>query len=193
VGNGHVYVRGDVPAAGCRTTDDSAVAVKAGLKVTTTGTNGVGSFTATCAGAVDRAGNDQGAPVSASYLVVYGMGAFRSPLPGSTVPKSARTITVRFRLTNAAGVSIRNTTAAALAAAKKVKSTLAGPGIKPVTSVCRWAATARVFTCAIKIPVGARTGKSERYTITAAENLGTGFIRVPALAKAANPEVIHFR
>lgn len=193
VGNGQVYVRGNVPATGCHTTDDSAVAVKARLKVATKGTNGVGSFTATCAGAVDRAGNDQAAPVSRSYLVAYGMGAFRSPLSGSTVAKSARTITVRFRLTNAAGVAITKTTAAALAAAKKVKSTLAGPGIKPVTSVCGWAATARVFTCAIKIPAGVRTGKSERYTITATENLGTGFIRVPAVAKAVNPEVIHFR
>ncbi|MGH3401641.1 MAG: pentapeptide repeat-containing protein [Streptosporangiaceae bacterium] len=193
VSKGHVYVRGNVPAAGCRTTDNSAVAVKARLKVTTTGTNGVGSFTATCAGAVDRAGNDQTAPVSASYLVAYGMGGFRSPLAGSTVAKSTRTITVRFRLTNAAGVAITKTAAAAMAAAKKVKSTLAGPGIKPVTSVCRWAATAGVFACAIKIPAGVRTGKSELYTITATENLGTGFIRVPALAKAANPETIHFR
>lgn len=38
VGNGHVYVRGNVPAAGCHTTDDTAVAVKARLKVTTAGT-----------------------------------------------------------------------------------------------------------------------------------------------------------
>jgi hypothetical protein len=38
-----------------------------------------------------------------------------------------------------------------------------------------------------------RTGKSTLYTITASENIGTGFIRVPAVAKAANPETIHFR
>src|SRR5215813_12840777 len=76
--------------------DDPAVATKATLVVTTTGTHGVGSFTATCAGAGDRAGNKQLAPVIAKFTVVYGFGGFRSPLPGTTVAKSVHNINVRF-------------------------------------------------------------------------------------------------
>lgn len=193
VDNSKTYVQGKVPAAGCDTTDNGRVAVKAKLTLTTKGRNGAGSFKATCAGAVDLAGNHQKAPVAASYAVIYAMSAFKSPLPGSTVAKSAHAITVRFTLTNAAGVAIAKKAASALAAAKDVKVALAGPGIKSVTSVCGWSTTGSDFSCAIKVPAGVRTGKSERYTITASENVGTGFTRVPAVAKAANPEVIHFR
>ncbi len=193
VSNDAVYVRGAAPAAGCKTTDNSKVAVPAKLIMTAKGVNGVGRFTATCAGAEDRAGNEQAAPVSATYVVAYGFGGFTSPVPGSTVAKSARTIAARFRLTGSNGAAITSSTAAALATARKVKSTLTGPGIKPVAAVCTWSTTARVFNCTIKIPAGVQTGKSHRYSITTTENLGTGFIRVPVVAKKANPEVIHFK
>jgi len=131
--------------------------------------------------------------VSATYTVVYGFGGFRSPLPGSTLTKSAGTIHARFRLTDASGTPIAARTAAALAAAHKIRMTLAGPGIRPVTAACQWDTAARTFGCAIKIPSGAKTGNSQRYTITAAENLSTGYVRAPAVGRAVNPESIHFR
>jgi uncharacterized protein YjbI with pentapeptide repeats len=193
VANHRQYVLGAVPKAGCRTTDNSAVAVPATLTVTTTGAHGVGAFVATCAGAVDRAGNDQASPVSVTYTVVYGFGGFIAPVPGSTIAKSSHTIKAKFRLTNAAGKSIASTVAASLAAAHHVRVTLAGPAIGPVIAVCAWNSTARVFICPIKIPAGVRTGTSNRYTITAAENLGSGFVKVPAVGKGGNPEAIHFR
>jgi hypothetical protein len=42
-------------------------------------------------------------------------------------------------------------------------------------------------------PGGVRTGTSNRYTITAAENPGSGFVKVSAVGKGGNPEAIHFR
>jgi hypothetical protein len=49
------------------------------------------------------------------------------------------------------------------------------------------------LTCAIRIPPGVRTGISQRYTLRASENVGTGFLTVPAVRGTADPEVIHFR
>lgn len=193
VGNLRQYILGAVPSPGCKTTDDSAVAVKATLAVTTTGAHAVGSFTATCSGAVDRAGNKQAAAVKATYTVVYGFGGFRSPVPGSTVAKSARTIKVRFRFANAEGTAISGSIAAALAAGHKVRVTLAGPNINPVTATCGWNTTARVFACSIKIPAGVRTGQTRNYKITVAENVGTGFLTAPGVGGGVNPETIHFK
>src|SRR6202040_2922909 len=58
VTNGAIYTFGSVlPTAGCNTTDAlSGVATNATVSVTG-GTNGAGTFTATCAGATDIAGN----------------------------------------------------------------------------------------------------------------------------------------
>lgn len=187
------YVLGAVPAPGCATTDDSMVAVPASLTVTTTGSKGVGPFTATCAGAVDRAGNVQAAPVRASYNVLYRFGGFITPRAGSTVAKSAGTVTVRFQLTNPAGRPIASSIASPLAAAHRVQASLTGPGIKkPALSACGWNTSTRVFRCVIKIPAGVKTGNATRYLITAIENLGAGFLPAPKVGKAVNPEVIHF-
>ncbi len=193
VSNHGQYVLGATPKPGCRTTDNSVVATPAALKVTTTGAHGVGAFTATCAGAVDQAGNEQAAPVSATYTVLYGFGGFSSPVAGSTISRSARKITVRFRLTNAASKAIATGIDSSLGRARKVRVTLAGHGITAVTVFCSWSAKAREFSCTIKIPAGVRAGRSFRYTLTASENLGTGFTRVPKAGKAANPETIHFK
>jgi hypothetical protein len=187
------YVYGQVPAAGCTTTDAvSGVSVRATPKVTTTGKNGVGSFTATCAGAVSVAGYAQASPVRVSYTVVYGFGGFSTPKAGSTLKKSAATITVRFRLATAAGVPIPASVAAALAKANDVRVTLRGPGIAPVTADCAWATGAKVFQCAIATPKGIKTGKASPSTITAYENTGPGFSAAPALGSAVNPETVYF-
>jgi hypothetical protein len=56
------------------------------LTITTTGSQGVGRFTATCAGAVDLAGNRQLNPVRATYTVLYGMSGFLAPPAGAPLP-----------------------------------------------------------------------------------------------------------
>ena len=86
----------------------SGVAKATVLKVTTSGTGGVGSFTASCTGAVGVAGAAQAKTVSASYTVDYGFAGFTAPRPGAAVPTSGHKITVRFRLDNAAGQAIGN-------------------------------------------------------------------------------------
>jgi hypothetical protein len=62
-----------------------------------------------------------------------------------------------------------------------------------VTVLCGWNATQKAFTCAIRIPSGVRTGSEQHYTLTAGENVGTGWPTVPAVRGTVNPEVIHFR
>jgi len=171
----------------------SGVATPASLTVTTTGSDGVGPFTASCAGALSVAGDKQAAPVSAGYTVVYGMDGFLAPKPGSTLRKSARQITVRFRLADASGQPASPAAVASLAAAGRVGVTLRGPGIRPVTARCAWVASERYLRCQLPVPAGVRTGRTSDYTITAAEHLGAAFVTVPAVGGAVNPEVIHFR
>jgi hypothetical protein len=192
--NGHVYV--GLPITGCKTTDDGTVATPAAIlstRITTGGNDAVGLFRTTCFGAVDLAGNQQQSPVIVTYTAVWGMKGFIAPANGSTVARSSKTITVRFRLTLYTGASVFGGTQASLAAAHGVRATLSGPGIKAVTVNCGWNASQANLTCAIPIPSGVRTGSSQRYTITAAENVGTGFLTIPAVLGTVNPEVIHFR
>jgi uncharacterized protein YjbI with pentapeptide repeats len=191
VRTGARYLLDAVPTAGCKTTDNGTVATLASLKLTTSGKNGVGRFTATCSGAVDLAGNKQQAPVSASYTVVYGFGGFTQPRAGSSVPRSAP-VTVRFRLTNANGTPVAGSIAAALARAGLVRVTLRGPGISPVAARCSWQSPARYFRCTVRHGA-VRTGRSVRYTLTVTENVGAGFLTAPAIRGASDPEVIHFR
>jgi uncharacterized protein YjbI with pentapeptide repeats len=193
VASGARHVYGKVPAAGCATTDAvSGVSVRATVKVTTTGKNGVGSFTATCAGAISVAGSTQAAPVRVGYTVVYGFGGFSAPKAGGTLKKSAPTFTVKFRLVSASAAPIADSVAAALAKAHDVRVTLRGPGIAAVTADCTWSASAKDLQCAVRTPKGIKAGKSNRYTITAYENTGPGFTAAPAIGVAANPETVYF-
>jgi len=69
VNDGASYPLGSVPTAGCDTQDaQSGVATPATLTVTGGNGNGLGSFIATCSGAVDHAGNSAD-PVSVTYTV----------------------------------------------------------------------------------------------------------------------------
>jgi uncharacterized delta-60 repeat protein len=109
VTDGAQYVLGAVPAAGCSTTDGtSGVAAAASVTVAPTGSNGVGLFTATCAGATDKAGN-QASSVSARYVVVYAFGGFFSPVdnpPVVNVVKAGQAIPVKFSLAGNRGLNI---------------------------------------------------------------------------------------
>jgi hypothetical protein len=123
----------------------------------------------------------------------YGLSGFISPLPGSTLARSAGRIVVRFRFTNAAGRLIASSTAATLAAQHRVEAVLTGPGIAKVSVLCTWDKTARYFLCVIKIPARVETGKNHSYFLAALEKLGNGFLDAPADPGAANPEIVHFR
>ncbi|HUB40515.1 MAG TPA: pentapeptide repeat-containing protein [Streptosporangiaceae bacterium] len=187
------YVVGKVPAAGCMTTESiSGVAEAAQLSTSTGGSDGVGPFTATCAGAVSVAGNPQAGPAQAKYTVGYGFGGFAAPRSGSTVRASAHHIAVRFRLVNAKGTAISDATAKALAWAHDARVTLTGPGIRATSAFCSWSAQAHAFSCTLKIPATVKTGRRAKYALTAEENVGTGFYAVPDVGRTTNPERIHF-
>ncbi|TVZ00001.1 pentapeptide repeat-containing protein [Trebonia kvetii] len=191
IANGKVYPLGSAPVPACATTDSlSGVASAAKLTVTGTSTHGTGSFTATCAGATNKAGL-AAKPVTVPYSVGYRFGGMSSPKPGSTLPKSTRTITVHFALAGATGKAIAASWAAALAKAGQVRVAFAGPGVSRVTAGCSWK-TAGYFLCSVKVPAGIKTGKSHPYAITALERLGAAFVPVPVTGKTANPATIHF-
>src|SRR5262249_49700782 len=99
----------------------------------------------------------------------------------------------KFRLTNAAGQPIAASVASALASASRVRVTLAGPGIAPLTTACGFDRVAGQFTCNVKPPKSLRTGTANPYTLTVEVNAGTGFVTTPAVgAGASNPETIFF-
>lgn len=194
VATGAHYVVGQVPAAGCTTIEKiSGIGTAASLGVATGGKNGVGPFSATCAGAVSVAGLPQAAPVRARYTVGYGFGGYSAPRAGSTISRSSGHFTAAFGLVSASGQAIPAKAASQLAWAKDIRVVLAGPGIKAVTAFCEWSGTAREFGCTVKIPAGVKTGHSHKYTITAQEDVGSQFYSVPAVGKTGNPEVVHFR
>jgi hypothetical protein len=190
VTDGGQYVFGAEPTPGCTTTDNlSGVKTQATVSVTTP-PGGVGQFTATCSGAVDVADNHS-ADVVVHYTVVYGFGGFLTPLPFETLKQPGSTIAVKFRLTNAAGTPISGTIAAALAAAGKVKVVLAGPGGFSQEVLCSW--SNNFFSCDIKTPKGLPAGTGNPYTLTAYEDVGTGFVVAPPVGTAVNPETVFFK
>lgn len=130
---------------------------------------------------------------SCASALTFRFAGFITPRPGSTVAAAARHVTIHFRLDTASGAAIRASVAAAIAAAKEVRVTLAGPGIKAATVYCSWNSSLAEFACTITDPRGIEKGKSHSYTITVAEKPGTSFQTAPRLGKAANPETIHFR
>ena len=70
VAEGAIYYPRNIPQAVCSTSDNlSGVATKATLTLSGPDTNGLGSITATCSGALDVAGN-KADPVSVTYRVV---------------------------------------------------------------------------------------------------------------------------
>ncbi len=118
VSNGATYTLGAVPTAGCNTTDGlSGVATSATVNVTGAVPPGVGTLTATCTGATDKAGNPQAAPASVTYYVHYASGGIcdgdaghqiLQPInaDGSSVFKYGSTVPVKFRVCDANGNSI---------------------------------------------------------------------------------------
>ena len=182
-----VYAAGHVPTAGCRSTDTlSGVATAARVTVTTAGSHGVGSFTATCSGAANRAGIGQAAPVKVMYTVAYGLSGFLTPANKSTVLRSAHVVAVSFKLSGLTAAA-----AARLAATGDARVTLTGPGISPVTVAAAWKSKSGTFTARLSIPAKVKTGQN--YLLTVRENVGTGLIAAPSTGAAVNPATIRFR
>jgi hypothetical protein len=108
VSNGASYILGSVPTAGCSTTDAlSGVATQATISVTGGNPDGTGSFTATCSGATDNAGNSGSA--SATYSVIYNWTGFFQPvdnLPVVNTVNAGQAIPVKFSLGGDYGLNI---------------------------------------------------------------------------------------
>ncbi len=114
------YILGAVPAAGCSTTDEgSGVATEATLSLTGGNSLGVGSFTATCSGAIDNAGNIAD-PVSVDYSVTFLFTGFSSPVDNNgvlNIAKAGQIVPLKFRITNANGNPITTLTGVTVTAA----------------------------------------------------------------------------
>lgn len=192
VKSGGTYVIGGFKIS-CRTTDAlEPVTVPAKLKITRRGAHGVGETTATCAGAVDAAG-DKSKPVSVSYAVVYGFGGFTAPKPGVAVSLKTHHFTATFRLATGSGSAIASSVGADLAKAGKIEVMLTGPGIHATTTRCSWKTATHKFNCVVKIPAGIKSGKSG-YRLTALENPGLPrFITAPGILGATNPQPVKFK
>ncbi len=106
--NGGVYNLGAVPQAGCSTSDAlSGVAAQAIVGVSGGTSNGVGTYTASCSGARDRAGNTNGASVT--YSVHYVFVGFALPvdnLPIVNGIKGGQTVPVKFGLSGDHGLDV---------------------------------------------------------------------------------------
>ncbi|MCE7985031.1 MAG: hypothetical protein DYG89_27980 [Caldilinea sp. CFX5] len=108
VNNGASYPLGSVPAAGCSTSDALAgVATQATLTTTGGNADGTGSFTATCSGAMDNAGNSGSG--SATFTVRYTWTGFFQPvdnLPTVNTVNAGQGIPVKFSLGGDFGLNI---------------------------------------------------------------------------------------
>jgi hypothetical protein len=116
VSNGATYTLGAVPVAGCSTSDAlSGVATTANVSVSGGMPPGVGTFTASCNGAIDKAGNSKN--VSVTYTVQYattgsclGSAGHQILEPinwnGTSVFKQKSTAPAKFRVCDANGNSI---------------------------------------------------------------------------------------
>lgn len=108
VTNGATYVLGSVPAAGCATTDAlSGVQTNAILGLVGGNSNGVGTFTASCTGATDKAGNVGAASVT--YKVTYSYSGFFPPVDGSptiNAMKAGAAVPIKFSLGGNFGLAI---------------------------------------------------------------------------------------
>jgi hypothetical protein len=190
---GAVYSLGEQPMSRCVTTDAlSGVRLYAGDTTSGGRPDGTGVLTVTCSGAEDEAGNIA-APVSANYAIVYDLGGFIAPIVGSGLNPSAKKITVKFRLAAMSGATIPAGTEAALAAAHDIRATLSGPGTSPTSTDCGWNAGSKYLECLIPTPRHIQTGRSHHYLITATENVGSGFLPIPADFESQDPGPVYFK
>lgn len=113
--NGAVYNLGDtLPTATCSDSDNLSGIETGGTLSGPTGSgttnpNGVGTFTFSCNGAVDNAGNTQTAPDTKSYSVIFRWAGFYAPVENLSTWNSAKagqSIPVKFSLSGDQGLTI---------------------------------------------------------------------------------------
>lgn len=108
VTDGGTYDLNSVPQAGCTTSDAlSGVAASAVVAVSGGTSNGVGTFSVTCTGARDQAGNI--GSTSASYAVHYVFGGFAAPVaspPTVNTVRAGQTVPVKFGLGGDHGLDV---------------------------------------------------------------------------------------
>jgi hypothetical protein len=105
VSSGATYVLGSVPAAGC-STSDALSGVKTAATLSSSG-GPVGSITASCNGAEDKAGNTNSASVT--YTVNYNFTGFFAPVdndPTCNVVKAGSAVPIKFSLHGYQGMNI---------------------------------------------------------------------------------------
>src|SRR6202034_2158288 len=116
--------------------------------------------------------------------------AFVAPAASSTIARSGKTVSVRFRLAAANGKSITAALGRQLAGEHKITVALAGAKIKGMTASCFWSAAGGEVTWTVKMPAVVAAGQKTSYTVTAREHLA-GLTAAPPLGRAKNPEVVH--
>jgi hypothetical protein len=189
VKNGQVFAVGMAPQVQCTATDKyTYITSQPTLKITGHSAHGLGKFTATCSGARDLAGL-VARPVSATYWIAYRFDGME-PGQGAVVPTNPRTLAVSFTLSTATG-QVSSATGRAMARGHDVRMTLSGPGMRAETVNCSYAPRSG-FLCKLTLPHGIEAGRQHRYTLTAYENNGFGFVIAPGEPTAENPAVIHF-
>lgn len=108
VTDGAIYDLNNVPAAGCSTSDAlSGVDAEAVVAVSGGTSNNVGTFSVTCTGARDHAGNT--ASAGASYAVHYEFTGFLSPianLPTVNTVNAGQSVPVKFSLGGDHGLGV---------------------------------------------------------------------------------------
>jgi hypothetical protein len=156
----------------------------------------------TCTVKYNQAGSSDykaASQVAEKVKAVAAFGGFLAPAPKSSANKPGSKIAVKFTLRDASGHPLPSAAAAALAAAGSVKVVLSGPNTSNrqlASSRCGWVNRSRVFKCDLKTPSGLRTGKTNRYRLTALQDLDGSFIPIPPSATRAanaNPETIFFK
>jgi len=133
VTNNATYAYNAVPTAGCQTTDAlSGVATSATVNVSGDNGEGYGSFTATCSGATDNAGNSAQA-VSDSYTVQA------PPNYTSSVSMSSTGFVYnRIKHTGTETVTIKNTSGQALTGPLQLVFSGLGAGVTAANATGTW-------------------------------------------------------
>ncbi len=156
----------------------------------TPSTSQIGTATVTCT-VTDLAGRVTSGQVS--YLVAAFLGAFKSPLPPTTLVKSGSSIPVKFTLRDAGG-PLSATASAALASAGRVQAVLSGPGspgsVRAATP-CGWDSVGQSFLCVLKVPKGLVSGVD--YFIRAQEKGVSGAFFDAPTSNGANPVPVRFK
>ena len=127
---------------------------------------------------------------SCANALAFRFFGFQTPRRGTTVEASLKHLTVAFILGTIARTKISASIATAIGAAKRVRATLTGPGIKAATGYCGWRPKVRSFWCTITDPRGIEKGKW--YSVTVAEEPQSSFQTARPVGKHPNPEHIRF-